>query len=98
MGIRFRGRDGGIGPYHVYASPTFEAKFGWAARESLPAEARSAAHDADRALAVATFYALDLSAAFVEMSVETVTTPYAQIAIYMPTAKLRSGRRWLHVG
>jgi transcriptional regulator with XRE-family HTH domain len=98
MGIRFRGRDGGIGPYHVYASPTFEAKLGWAARGFLPAEARSAAQDADRALAAATFYALDLSAAFVEMSVETVTTPYAQIAIYLPTAKLRSGRRWLPVG
>jgi hypothetical protein len=32
------------------------------------------------------------------MTVETVTTPFAQIAIYTPNAKLRTARRWLHVG
>jgi transcriptional regulator with XRE-family HTH domain len=98
MSIRFRGSSGGVGPYHVYSSATFEARFGWAASACLPAEAKSAAHDADRALAVATYHAPDLSAALVEMSVETVTTPFAQIAIYTPNAKLRTARRWLHVG
>lgn len=95
--MRFRGRGGGIGPYHVYCSRTFEARFGWAAA-SLPAEARSAARDAATTFAAPSFFALDLSATFVEMTVETVSTPYALIALYTPVAKGKSVRRWLHVG
>ncbi len=97
MTIRFRGRGGGVGPYHVYCSRTFETRFGWAASR-LPTEARSAAREAAETGCPTGFVASDLSATFVEMAVETVTTPYAQISLYSPVPKSRSLRRFLQVG
>jgi Zn-dependent peptidase ImmA (M78 family) len=97
MAIRFRGRGGGVGPYHVYCSRTFEARFGWAAT-ALPSEARSAAREAASTGSPASLLVSDLSATFVDMAVETVTTPYAQISLYTPMPKARSLRRFLQVG
>jgi transcriptional regulator with XRE-family HTH domain len=97
LAIRFRGRAGGVGPYHLYCSPTFKARFGWAAT-TLPSTARSATRAAAAALAEENFFALDLSATHVEMKVETVDTPYALIALYTPVAKGKTVRRWLHAG
>ena len=97
LAIRFRGRSGGVGPYHVYCSPSLQAQFGWALAP-LPAEAAAAARDAASSFAVGSFFASDLSATFVEMNVETVVTPYALIALFTPAAKARSLRRFLHAG
>ncbi len=97
MAIRFRGRSGGVGPYHVYCSPTFQARFGWATAP-LPQEARAASRDAASSFGVASFFAVDLSATFVEMNVETVVTPYALIALFTPSAKGTSLRRFQQVG
>jgi hypothetical protein len=98
LAVRFRGRGGGVGPYHVYCSSTFEARFGWAIT-TLPKEARRAIRDASSSsFDSANFFALDLSSTLVEMTVETVTTPYALIALYTPVAKGSSVRRWLHIG
>lgn len=97
MTIRFRGRGGGVGPYHVYCSRTFEARFGWAATRP-PTEARSAAREAAETSCPTGFVVSDLSASFVEMAVETVTTPYAQISLYSPVPKSGSLRRFLKVG
>lgn len=96
MAIRFRGQSGAVGPYHVYCSRTFQARFGWAST-TLPAEARTAARDAAGAFAGLKFFASDLSARFVEMTVETVETPYAFLALYAPVATRRSARDSTHV-
>jgi hypothetical protein len=39
-----------------------------------------------------------MSAAVVDMTVETVSTPYALIALYTPVTKGKSIRRWFRVG
>lgn len=96
MAIRFRGRGGGVGPYHVYCSKTFEARFGWAAA-ILPAEARAAARESAASYSAANFLVSDLSATFIEMTAETVTTPYAQISLFTPVAKGKALRRFLQV-
>lgn len=98
VALKFRGRRGGVGPFHVYSSASFEKRFGWG-RSSLPSEASNAAFNASRSSDLATScFAVDLSSTFVEMSVSTVTTPYALIALFMPAAKGSTLRRWLHVG
>lgn len=97
MAIRFRGRGGGVGPYHVYCSPTFQARFGWAIAP-LPHEAQKAARGAGGTGEPATFFATDRSASFVEMAAETVKTPYAFIALFTPVPKGNVVRRFLHVG
>jgi hypothetical protein len=97
LAIKFRGRGGGIGPYHVYCSPSFEKKFGWNIAP-LPDEARNAVRQTTTSIDGASFLALDRSSTFVELTVETISTPYALIALFTPTAKSKSSRRWLHVG
>jgi transcriptional regulator with XRE-family HTH domain len=97
MAIRFRGQTGGIGPYHVYCSPTFQARFGWAI-SPLPHEAKQAARNAAAVGEPATFFAADRSATFVEMATETFETPYAFIALFTPVPKGSAVRRFLHVG
>jgi hypothetical protein len=98
MAIRFRGRSGGIGPYHVYCSSSFQARFGWAL-SPLPAEARNAIRTARGAVdEAADFPAIDRAATFVDLKVETITTPYALIAIFTPLSTGRSVRRFLRVG
>ena len=97
MAIRFRSRTGGIGPYHVYCSPTFQSRFGWAT-SSLPPEARHGARNAARTTAAADFLVADLSTTFVQVTVETVETRYAFIALFTPVAAIRGFRRLLHVG
>ncbi|MBA2610140.1 MAG: helix-turn-helix domain-containing protein [Actinobacteria bacterium] len=97
LAIRFRGRSGAIGPYHVYCSPTFQARFGWAV-VPLPADAKLAAREASRAGEAASFYAIDLSATFVEVATETLETPYAFIALFTPVPKGSAVKRFLHVG
>lgn len=95
--IRFRGRGGGVGPYHVYCSQAFEARFGWAV-STLPPEARSALRDAAGNLNPVDFSSLDLSSSFVELAVETITTPYAQISLFTPVPNGRRRPRFLKVG
>lgn len=97
MAIRFRGSGGGVGPYHVYCSATFHERFGWTLIP-LPREARSAAISAAKSAATEQFFVADLSATLVEMTVETVDTPYARIALYTPLAKGKTLRRFLHAG
>jgi transcriptional regulator with XRE-family HTH domain len=97
MTIRFRGKAGGIGPYHVYCSRSFESRFGWATTV-LPADARTAARESADTGSPINFLAADLATAFTEVAVETVTTPYAQISLYTPVSKSRSLRRFLQVG
>ena len=97
MAIRFRGRGGGIGPYHVYCSATFQARFGWAIAP-LPPEAQKAARDARRDGEAATFFATDRAASFVELSAETVETPYAFIVLFTPLPRGNVVRRFLSVG
>lgn len=98
VALKFRSRDGGVGPFHVYCSASFEKRFGWGS-SSLPIEARTAAHNASKSWDRATTcFAVDRSSSFVEMTVSTVTTNYALIALFTPAAKATSVRRWLHVG
>lgn len=98
VAIRFRGRQGGVGPFHVYCSPTFEKRFGWHLA-ALPTEARLGARDAARSDdGVATFLVSDLSSGFTEMMVDVMNTAYAVIALYTPVAKASRLRRWLEAG
>lgn len=99
VALKFRGERGGVGPFHVYCSASFEKRFGWAASAALPTEARTAAYSASKSTdSSTTCLAVDLSSTFVEMRVSTVTTPFALLALYLPAAKATSLRRWLHVG
>lgn len=95
--IRFRGRGGGIGPYHVYCSRAFEARFRWAS-STLPPEARVALRDAASRATPVDFVALDLSSTFAELAVETIATPYAQISLFTPVPKAKRQPRFLQVG
>lgn len=95
--IRFRGRSGGIGPYHVYCSRSFEARFGWAT-SSLPFEAQIALRDAADQVSPVDFVVGDLSSTFAELAVETITTPYAQISLFTPMPKSKRRARFLRVG
>jgi hypothetical protein len=97
MAIRFTGRTGGVGPYHVYCSETFQTRFGWALA-ALPVSAREAAKKSGRSLEPTQFFATDLGSNLVELAVDTVETPYAFIALYTPVARARSFRRLLSAG
>jgi transcriptional regulator with XRE-family HTH domain len=98
VAIRFRGRGGRLGPFHVYCSSTFEKRFGWHLG-ALPSEARYGAREAAQsAEGVTSFLLPDLSSRFTEVRVEAVDTAHAVIALYMPAAKASNLRRWLEVG
>jgi transcriptional regulator with XRE-family HTH domain len=96
LALRFRSRGGGVGPCHVYCSNTFEKRFGWTTG-TLPHDAKGAMYNKAKQ-PHDTFYAVDLSATFVEMEVETVHTRYARLTLYTPTARGKAPRRWLHLG
>lgn len=95
--IRFRGREGRIGPYHVYCSRTFEARFGWAA-STLPPEARVALRAAADQHSPVDFVVVDRTSTFTELAVETLDTRYAQISLFTPVPKSKLRARFLRVG
>jgi transcriptional regulator with XRE-family HTH domain len=91
--LRFRGSSGAVGPTHIYCSPSFESRFGWALWGMLTPDARKGADEARSTGHISTFQTTDLSRAMVEMAVEFVNTPYALITIYTPTPKRLSVKR-----
>jgi transcriptional regulator with XRE-family HTH domain len=91
--LRFRGRSGTVGPTHIYCSPSFESRFGWALSGMLTPDARKGADETRRTGDISTFQTTDLARAMVEMAVEFVSTPYALITIYTPTPKRLSVKR-----
>jgi transcriptional regulator with XRE-family HTH domain len=97
MAIRFRGRTGGIGPYHVYCSSSFQSRFGWA-NSALPPEAREAARQSARTAAPAGALVADRAGSFVEVTAEAIETPYALIVLFTPAAAGRPLHRLLRIG
>lgn len=97
MAIRFRSRTGGIGPYHVYCSPSFQSRFGWATA-SLPPEAREAARESAQTAEPAGALVSDRAGRFVEVTAETIETRYALIVLLTPAAHGRPLHRLLRIG
>lgn len=89
LAIRFRGTSGRMGPYHTYCSSSFGQRSGWHAT-GLPDEARAAVR---RAIYDGHPAVVDVSGygrVGVPITVETVDTPRAVLALFTTLGR----RRW----
>ena len=91
LGMRFRGRGGRLGPYHVYCSASFDERFGWCGG-SLPLDAKAAVRDAFSGTGESAWSTTDLAGRFAEIGVETINTPYALLALFVPSKSSRLRR------
>lgn len=91
LAIRFRGRTGSLGPYHIYCSSSFQGRFGWQAT-GLPTDAMGAVQRALQEGDESSVAVSDSRGSLVPVEVETVDTRWAVLALFKTPVRRRAKR------